>query len=300
MHEINTKLTDTVRIAWTVGDVCNYSCSYCRLNLNKKMPPDAETIKDICEVFIDHYEPLGKTVEIQFTGGEPTVIPNFQSVLRMLHNRNCKTSLLTNGSPNLDWWEQNANTLNTVNISVHLDFVDIEELEEKIDLLKDRDLHLTIATTPENFETATELKTRWDEEFQEHEIQITYQLLYKDMPFNQVLMDYTPEQLQIAYGTTENNLPTSDTNENEHVDKIRSEKRNTYKGYICYAGLDTLVIDYAGHIRRSHCGQGQPICNISDPNILENLANRLPALPMLCEQDRCPNWFDMTAYKQRP
>lgn len=304
MNKYGSRLSDYVNIAWTLGDVCNYECSYCPFNTGRFIPPDSERIKEVSEIIIEHYEQFDKACHFHFTGGEPTIIPNFISVLRTLHNRYCKINLASNGFPPLEWWEMAKPTLDTVHISVHLEECDIEDLEAKFDLLKDRDLKISIAAIPEQWDTIIDLQKKWKERYKEQDLFINLHLLYEDMPRNSRPLNYTQKQLDYLYGKHEQDNETNEATagvekEDMGIDQMRVEHRNTFTGYSCYAGIDTLVIDMFGNIRKSHCNQSGGFGNINDFDIKERLETKLPTEPMICEQRTCKNWFDMTAFKEK-
>lgn len=305
MKKYGKRLSDYVNIAWTLGDACNYQCSYCPFNTGRFEPPDAELIKSVAETFIEHYEQFDKSCHFHFTGGEPTVIPNFISVLRTLHNRHCKVNLATNGSAPFKWWEQAMDTLDTIHISVHLEECDVVDLEAKFDLLKHRDLKVSIAAIPDRWDEIVELQNHWNARYKDHAVHTELHLLYKDMPKNRIPLKYTQEQLDYMYTVYDNeeegiNEATAGTGDDDvNVDKLRIEGNNSFKGYHCYAGIDTLAIDMFGNIRKSHCLQSGGLGNILDVDIKERLETLLPTEPMICEQHTCKNWFDMTAFKEK-
>ena len=72
------------QVTWDLGRRCNYDCSYCPSHRHDNFSPHAslETLKanvDFLYKYIDLYmnHRHFKETSISFTGGEPTVNPNF-------------------------------------------------------------------------------------------------------------------------------------------------------------------------------------------------------------------------------
>ena len=65
-----------------------------------------------------------------------------------------------------------------------------------------------------------------------------------------------------------------------------------YNGFKCYAGIDTLTIDYNGRLWRGWCSHGGPIGSIYE------LPIKFPTEPIVCNLSRCNNGFDQQARKE--
>jgi MoaA/NifB/PqqE/SkfB family radical SAM enzyme len=81
---INTVDNDPFVVTWDLGPRCNYDCSYCPShrhdNYSKHATLDelvvgSQFVFDYCQTLLEHKK--GKKVHIDFTGGEPTVNPQF-------------------------------------------------------------------------------------------------------------------------------------------------------------------------------------------------------------------------------
>jgi MoaA/NifB/PqqE/SkfB family radical SAM enzyme len=100
-------LSNRYQIIWDLGRRCSYSCSYCPPHRNNKTSPFV-TYDNLCQTMdkIDEYSSLYDSFrkrpskkKLSFTGGEPTVHPDFFNFLEYLKNEYSDYSrgLTTNG-----------------------------------------------------------------------------------------------------------------------------------------------------------------------------------------------------------
>ena len=71
---------------------CNLDCAYCNEYDKTSMPVPLETMLRR----IDHLADLGTTI-ITLSGGEPTLHPDLDAIIRRIHNRGAIATLITNG-----------------------------------------------------------------------------------------------------------------------------------------------------------------------------------------------------------
>lgn len=99
---INTTAPEKMTVTWDVGRRCNFDCTYCessRHNLYSP-PTDYDELKKTFE-FIKSYAALynQKKVNINFTGGEPTVNPKFWDLSYHVYQSGiAELGLTTNGT----------------------------------------------------------------------------------------------------------------------------------------------------------------------------------------------------------
>lgn len=70
-------------IHWTVTDRCNFSCAYC---VGAAAPPFDPKPIDVPRL-LDALDATGRTFLVRFTGGEPTLVPNFPQAVRAISER---------------------------------------------------------------------------------------------------------------------------------------------------------------------------------------------------------------------
>lgn len=150
---MNTNAFDTVdlldgnifQVTWDVGRRCNYDCSYCPVHRHDNHSPHAslDDLKKNAEFvlkYIDLYMTYRdyKWSAINFTGGEPTVNPNFIPFMQHLRSRyeesykdkwNCAFTLTSNGAMSKKMADSVLENFDHTTISYHA---------EADDLLKDQ------------------------------------------------------------------------------------------------------------------------------------------------------------------
>jgi organic radical activating enzyme len=99
---INLKSPEPFMITWDIGRRCNFDCTYCESSRHNTYSPPTD-ITSLIDTFrfIQQYVNLYnfKEVNISFTGGEPTVNPNFWNLITHIkENSNYGIGLTTNGT----------------------------------------------------------------------------------------------------------------------------------------------------------------------------------------------------------
>ncbi len=148
---ISTQDRNTLEIMFLPTDVCNFNCSYClasNVNLNKfRYPKNLDlVVKNFRRMFDCYTAKLGKSrFRIMFTGGgEPTLWPHIEDFCKQLKStHDVYTSLITNGSRTLRWWEDNSKYFDNVVLSTHHEFVNIEHHCNVADALYERGSKVT-------------------------------------------------------------------------------------------------------------------------------------------------------------
>jgi len=118
-------------INWNIGKRCNYSCTYCppavHDNFSPHMPFDTfkKAINKIQES-ISH-----KKIQITFTGGEPTINPNFFKIVDYCVNLGIKVFTNTNGTCTVKKMYKLIQAGGAM-VSVHAEFAQQKKLVGKI------------------------------------------------------------------------------------------------------------------------------------------------------------------------
>lgn len=122
-----------------LGNLCNHKCSYCFPGSNEGTHPwpDVNLVKKNLGVLLDHYKKNGKTkFQFYLIGGEPTLWKDLPELCFFLKNEyNAIINISTNGTRKLDWWQENCNAFDTIEISVHHEFANVDHLMSVADLL---------------------------------------------------------------------------------------------------------------------------------------------------------------------
>lgn len=99
MEAINLKYKEPMMVTWDTGRRCNFDCSYCDLSRHNLTSP-LTSLEDLRSTykFIQDYTKVYKqtNANIAFTGGEPTINPNFWILINEIEN--FTLGLTTNGT----------------------------------------------------------------------------------------------------------------------------------------------------------------------------------------------------------
>lgn len=291
------------RVQWTLGNQCNYNCSYCHevFRRGDKPFPSEELIAEVCKDIVYHFDELGRDVVFEFIGGEPTLGNDIKEIGKRLHNHPVNVVLKTNGSADIEWWADAKKYLSHVVISIHKEFCDLNHINEVISLLlEDQESHpihveVLIPTTQQEEHWNWAIKTlNWTRrKFGIGSIQMLYSNFAKG---SDVYYPYSEKQW-LQYSKLHGLPIPKSINENNKIDKyntidIKIRDPYDFNGYKCYSGIETLVIDYNGKIWRGWCNHGGPIGSIYE------LPIEFPTEPIVCNLSRCGNGFDQLSKKE--
>lgn len=281
------------RVQWLLGNKCNYHCSYCIDIFKRGDRPiiSNELLSDVCKEIFYHYDELGRNVLFEFMGGEPTLISSIPEIGKRLHNYPTNIVLRTNGSADLNWWRQSRQFLTTVVISVHKEFADLAHINNVVEYLKsDNDYHpielqvlFPVTHTEESWEWGMSNLKKFRKRYQVGDLQVLYSNYGRGSNMYLPYKKYQWEQYNKLY----NIIP--EPAESQII------KYESFLGYKCYSGIDTLTIDTYGNISRNWCNQEGFIGNIY------NMPVSWPTEPIVCKKNYCNNGFDRDfSRKEKP
>jgi len=286
----------TFSIVWHLGNICNYTCSYC---LNKSSSstkiyfPKLDSFTNFLNKFRE-YHPNRKIV-ITLVGGEPTLWKHFKKFLLLCKEYNMSFRLISNGSRSIKWWESVINDIDFMMISYHKEHANKQHMIELMKLAKSNNIHsqINFMISPDDFFDNVNIAK---EISKESKCFILLKIL-RDLNTNKSL-DYTPEQLQYLQNNRAiggkyycwddqkikiyNQLEDNSIVLYKNVNEVIIKKLNSWKGWKCTAGLDMLVIWYNGDLHA--CNQTHMI-NGKLGNI--NTEFEIPVEPVVCTLDNC-------------
>ena len=289
-------------VDWTLGSLCNYSCSYCVpwFNDGKNKFVDINNAKKFINIIMDKHP--NRIFNFILTGGEPTLWQELPELLKLIKQKKSNNvQLITNGSQSIKWWLSNSKLIDSILLSYHLKYANKEHLKRVCSIVyKSKcNIKLTILTMPDRIDECYDLA----DEFLKHTMmKIELRIIKK--PNGEPLDEYTQEQLTLLrtkniFGKFKHRtiIQHMITNEGETIDPMREllNPINSWKGWKCYIGLDCLKIDYKGDIYRSGCDSQNAI---SLGNIHTNIYN-IPNEPVICKNNVCFCATDMRAKKER-
>jgi organic radical activating enzyme len=304
----NNYPSDLLRIEYMLGNVCNYKCWYCFPGSNEgDMPwPDIDLAKKNIYDLLSYYKNQGKNkFQFYLIGGEPTIWKELPNLITHLKSSfNCNFSISTNASRSVNWWRQNAHNFDSIEISVHHQFVDLNHIKQVIKILQDKKIEfvVNVLMDPDNFDKCKKIienlktkknkftliakyvhfngMTRYDEnqkEYFENHIK-QYPSLW-DSIFNKNKI----QPLRIKVVT-----------ENDQKIKVKNDswfslnKLNHFQGWSCNLGKDHIVIQSNGIIS-GNCNQkiygSDSYYNLYDNQFKEKF---IPIIqPTICKKNTC-------------
>ena len=152
-------------VTWDLGRRCNYDCSYCPPNRHDKVSPYAELSKlkktakfvlDYCNTLVSYKKSNNKDhqlISISFTGGEPTVHPDFLKFVHFIGEERKKftgeyagLSLTTNGQFSTIMAKNIVNNFDFATISYHAEALPTQKKKvlENIEFMHSKGFELKV------------------------------------------------------------------------------------------------------------------------------------------------------------
>lgn len=298
-------------VNWCLFSICNFSCTYCPTVLHdgKARGPDIEVVKDFCRRVIEAKP--DKRVFFEFTGGEVTYYKQFSELLRFIKSLGADVGLISNGSRTLEFWEAHKDLIDHICLSFHPEQGKSDHFFDVVKLLNEvTTVHVNIMMLPEKFEDLYLLARKISSEVEG--ISVAIQALFENMSGG--IFNYTPKQQMILdqpalpFGTDLKYFRSPHVGKRIYRGEMakvyrdgRSEivqppeliarGENNWVGWDCYIGLENIVVDFHGNVRRGWCGVGGVIGNVSDPEL------KIPSKPILCTSQNCFCALDLMATK---
>jgi organic radical activating enzyme len=299
-----------VYVDWDMSSRCNYKCHYCTPESHdgKVNFPDFDKAIALVDKIQKDFSKLKEFAVYNLLGGEPTIwnkLPEFSEYVKQVNNKNI-IQILTNGNKTIDWWKRNAKYIDKILLTVHVEQANIVELVDKFNALSELScIDFQIAIDIKCFDKCISV----------------YDYAYKNLNNNisiypkplltilskPELMPYTVAQSDII-----SNLPNRSgkkitimrspmikknknviVDHNVDVNKLILDKKNNWKDWACFIGIDTITIDRYTNIK---IGSG---CN---PELvlssLDNLDFEFPFIPVKCKYDLCGCITDICTTKK--
>lgn len=291
--KITSIKSEFISVGWYLGSLCNYNCSYCleRYHDGKhKFPDDLNGIKKFIIKLKNKYPK--KLILFTIYGGEPTLWKLCREFSELCKKYDAYIRIVSNGSKDLKWWEENEKHFYNIIISYHYQFADKNHILELMKILKNKSqINLMMPVKKEEFDDLLEIG-KWISETAK--VFVLPKYLRVDMGHK--LYDYDSDQIKIfkykPIGVKY--LPKEDlfwyrgfkltkSNGREQIfsncRKIFLENINRWKGWRCWGGIDSFFINQEGNIYIGQCRKG----------MFGNLDGEydLPDEPFICPKDIC-------------
>lgn len=306
----------TFFITWTLHDFCNFRCTYCPPGLNegKRRHITFDHIKKFFNVLKSKVSDDYKIV-VAFSGGEPTLHPDFIEIVKWLRINDVEVTMTSNGGRGVDWWEQIEPYIAHLVISYHPEFSKFEKILEKVEFLSktcwvnvDFMMHpdywdelIGYANILKKFEKnvgVIHLPIQQNFGTTNEGLFSTYTQEQKDFLANppnyygQYIIP--PQKLARSRGFLGRSQMsvTYDDGVTEKLDykKLIGRDQNQFEGMTCNIGLEGLILEFAD-VYRGYCHVGGKVANLLDEDF------DLPMDPVVCTKTRCPCAVDIEVSK---
>ena len=285
---------DSIKVEWNLGKRCNYDCSYCPESIHDNSSPPTEIA--ILKATVDKLITLGKPLRISFTGGEPTVHPNFEELVNYCKHVGVSwVSVTTNGTRKPEWyinqradywvfslhfeydWKRVANTISAVHSLKMRNnmMVNIMAHHDKMNEVRDITGYFDTVKVPYAIR-----RIRWTAG--DHD-------LFDDMRYNPDDYKWLIEQEATVKGNC-----VIDGEKIMHANDIIKLHLNKYKDWTCNAGIESLMINWDGDVHRATCRVGGSLGNIYEGNFVA------PSIPVTCDRNFCTCAADIPLTKISP
>lgn len=147
---VNLVNPEAIMVTWDTGKRCNYDCTYCEATRhdNHSKHQSYDTLLKTFEFVKEYTKIYSDSVNINFTGGEPTVNPAFWNIAEYIANNEdrFRLSLTTNGAWHPKNTDRIANIFKGVTVSYHAeaDAKLKKQVLENIELLHSKKIWLQV------------------------------------------------------------------------------------------------------------------------------------------------------------
>lgn len=306
---------ETFFITWSLHNLCNFRCDYCPPNLNNG------TTKNISfnhvETFFNNLRQKlpNKKFIFAFSGGEPTLHPEFIDMIKFLSDNGCEICMTSNGSRSIDWWQRAEPYVDHLVFSYHPGWTKPAKLKENIDFLTQTSwVNLDLMMNPSYWDEIIEL----GESFKDKpNIAVTYLPIQKDFGNGaNGLIDYTEQQLEFLknppnywgkfqpakhklekckgqFGRGLKFMETSEGTRQLDYKYLIANDLNRFKGYECNLGMEGLIVEINGDIYNAYCHVGGVVGNIFTGEY------NLTDTPTICPANYCSCSVDIEISKRK-
>lgn len=287
----------SVKVEWNLGKRCNYDCTYCPSSIHDNSSPhtDFEVLKNT----VDNLMSLGKPIRLSFTGGEPTVHPKFRELIKYCkHVGITYISVTTNGTLPYEFYA--SMPVDQYVFSIHFEYDWMRSVRTIQDLAEQTKLNLigqimahhdmmpmvkAVRQVLNNDQIPnTVRRIRWTQG--NHD-------LFDDMRYHPDDLIWIKEQ----EATVKSNTVLTDDQGTEtlyHANDVIKLHFNKYKDWKCYAGIESLMINWDGDVHRATCRVGGSLGNIYQGTFT------VPSEAVTCTRDWCTCAADIPLTKIAP
>jgi organic radical activating enzyme len=315
---------DTLRVAFQLGNPCTYNCSYCPpMTKDGSIPwPDVDKAIAIVDRIHEVYtsSPYNKKVIIyDLQGGEPTVWKDIEKLLIHINEIGDVCQILTNASRSVRWWDEYGKYFDRVTMSFHPESADKVHFTEVIKVLQKNNVNCgaAILMLPELWDKCIDAK---EYILENCDIELYLKILKDQSVYPAKMWPYTDDQLKYIEGNghfkqkvphangrkygSSTLLYDSKTNTHQRIitDRLIVTNQNRWRGWQCNIGIDTLLLDQHGRIRKgAYCYKPheKPEHVIGNWKTDDVKTLKFPTEAVTCHYDACWCIHDIRARKYK-
>lgn len=293
MKLISTRPQGFFWIHWWLTNHCNYNCSYCA-DILKSGSIIEVSISDCLDFVYQanrRSDQLGLKLRIDISGGEITGWHGLNELLTKIKEYKGYASIRTNGSQSSKEFLKTISLLDSITIDYHPEYASSSHYINLIKLATDRGIivNANINMTADKWKHCERLADKIKNNYPT--IAIHRRMLFQDPINNTKPMVYAPKQKEKLVRQHGDLIYETDQGiEYTDYQTIIIENKNNFKGWSCSAGLEQVIVDAYGRVRRGHCGVSGSIGIIGGPISWDQSA-------LICSKPLCVNAFDMQATK---
>lgn len=277
-------------VQWQAGNQCNFRCDYCHSDYHNGSNPflDYEQLhngfNNLKNSALDY-----DRVDIEFQGGEPTISSPIRDLISGPVDPQIKYTLTTNASASLDWWALATTNLSNITLAYHPNS-DITHFQQVIEIVKASKVPFAITinahTDPSRWDQAVDLY----DHYKTQSFPINFRALFLNHnKGNDKFLNYNVDQW--SYWLELNKITAPEAPVETQIKWVEDRLYNNYKGHLCWAGVEQIVIDYFGYVYRGWCHSNGGFGNIFEGTIT------LDKQPTVCPRTACKNAFDQLSKK---
>ena len=276
----------SVHVEWNIGKRCNLDCGYCHAEIHDNFSPHTDLDKMVNTIY--ELEKIGKPIRLSLTGGEPTVHPKINEILKCARDSLDWLSVTTNGLRSSAWYIKQP--VNQWVFSLHFDnehsrraTENVVEYSQLLDMESIATLYqVNLMAHHEHMDEVRAAATL----LEVHNIPYVCRRIRWTEAENRDWFDdlrYKAEDLNWILSKVATVKPncTIDGKELIHANDVIKDKRNEFKGWTCNAGLESLMINWDGEVHRATCRVGGSLGNIYNGTF------ESPTAPITCTRTWC-------------
>jgi MoaA/NifB/PqqE/SkfB family radical SAM enzyme len=253
---------DSVKIEWNLGKRCNLDCAYCPPEIHDMTSPhtDIDTLKNTVDILAE----FDKPVRISFTGGEPTVHPHFEELVKHTKSKLSWVNITSNGLRKPVWYAEAP--VDHYVFSLHFDNESWARALGNILWFNQQNtqkipFHVNVMAHHDHMKRVKEATARlvgYSIPFALRRIRWTE----KHDWFDDMRYDAQDLKWLLSINATAKPNCVVDEEELAHANDIIKTQRNQFEGWKCAAGVESLMINWDGEVHRATCRVGGSLGNI--------------------------------------